>query len=79
MEILPKADGTLDCTGLFCPMPIVKTKFEMEHMRTGQVLEILADDPGFEKDLPQWCLVTGQKCLGVVKEGSIYHGYVKKS
>ncbi len=79
MEKKPNADEKIDCTGLFCPMPVVKTKFEMEKMRPGQVLEVLADDPGFEKDLPKWCEMTGEKCLGIVKEGAIYHGFVKKS
>ncbi|MCB4792878.1 MAG: sulfurtransferase TusA family protein [Elusimicrobia bacterium] len=73
-----KASKTLDCTGLFCPMPIVKTKMELETMAPGEVLEILADDPGFEKDLPSWCKVTGEKFIEMKKEGDILKGYVQK-
>jgi len=47
-----KFDKSLDCIGLFCPMPIIKTKQEIANMKSGEVLEILADDPGFEQDLP---------------------------
>ena len=73
-----KSDKTLDCVGLFCPMPIVKTRQEIQKMQSGQVLEILADDPGFEKDLPAWCNMTGEKFLGMEKEGKILKGYVIK-
>ena len=69
---------TLDCVGLFCPMPIVKMKLEIEKMNSGDVLEIIADDPGFLKDLPVWCEMTGQQLLELKKEGIILKGYVKK-
>jgi len=72
------SNKTLDCIGLFCPMPIVKTKQELAKMKSGEVLEILADDPGFEKDLPAWCNMTGEKFLGLEKEGKILKGYVMK-
>lgn len=73
-----KSDKTLDCVGLFCPMPIVKTKQEIQKIQSGQILEILADDPGFEKDLPAWCNMTGEKFLGMEKEGKILKGHVMK-
>ncbi|MEW6088022.1 MAG: sulfurtransferase TusA family protein [bacterium] len=69
---------TLDCIGLFCPMPVIKTKLELENMEPGEVLEILADDPGFEKDLPDWCSMSGEKFLALKKEGSVIKGYVMK-
>lgn len=69
---------TLDCTGLFCPMPIVQTKRELDAMKSGEILEILADDPGFEKDLPAWCRATGEVFLGMEKEGPVLKGYVRK-
>lgn len=59
-------------------MPVVKTKLELEMMKSGEVLEIVADDPGFEKDLPAWCEMTGEKFLEIKKDGSIIKGYVMK-
>ncbi len=59
-------------------MPIVKTKLELGKMKSGEVLEITADDPGFEKDLPAWCQMTGEKFLGIKKEGNLIKGYVEK-
>ncbi len=72
------ATKSLDCTGLFCPMPIVQTKRELDGMNPGEILEITADDPGFEKDLPAWCRMSGAKFLELKKEGSLLKGYVMK-
>lgn len=73
-----KIDKTLDCIGLFCPMPVVKTKLELETMNPGEVLEIISDDQGFEKDLPAWCKLSGEEFLEIKKERNIVKGYVKK-
>ena len=62
-----ESNKVLDCIGLFCPMPIIKTKIEIENMKSGEVLEILADDFGFEKDLPAWCEMSGEKFLEMKK------------
>jgi len=72
------SDRMLDCIGLFCPMPIARTKQELDKMNPGQVLEIMADDPGFEKDLPAWCRMTGEILIGMEKENGLFKGYVKK-
>ena len=49
-----KADETLDCVGLYCPMPIVKTASKVREMEPGQVLEVVADDKGIKSDMPAW-------------------------
>jgi len=41
-----KADETLDCVGLYCPMPIVKTAKKIKEIKVGDVLEVIADDKG---------------------------------
>ena len=69
---------SLDCIGLFCPMPVVKTQLTLETMNSGEILEITADDPGFERDLPAWCDMTGNKFLEMKKEGTILKGYIAK-
>jgi len=73
-----KPNKTIDCVVLYCPMPIVKTKLELEHMQPGEVLEVIADDPGIEKDLPNWCAMSNEKFLGIFKEGDKFKGYVRK-
>jgi len=73
-----KADETVDCVGLYCPVPIVHTAKKIKEMKPGQVLEVLADDKGITQDMPSWCKTTGNECLGVEAKDGIYHAYVRK-
>ena len=73
-----KSDQTLDCTGLYCPMPIVKTAKKMKDLKVGEVLEIVADDKGIKQDMPAWCETTGNECLGIEESGGEIKVYVKK-
>ena len=73
-----KADATLDCVGLYCPMPISKTAKKIKDLQEGQVLEVLADDEGIKEDMPAWCQVTGNELLGIEENKGQYKAYVKK-
>ena len=73
-----KADKTLDCVGLYCPMPIYKTAQKMKELKPGEVLEITADDKGIKKDITAWCHSTGNECLGVEEKDGEIHLFVKK-
>ena len=73
-----EADTTLDCVGLYCPMPISKTAKKIKDLQTGQVLEILADDEGIKEDLPAWCQMTGNELLKIDEEEGQFKAYVKK-
>ena len=73
-----KPDKTIDCTGLFCPMPIVHAREAIKEIQPGQVLCVHADDPGFENDLPAWCRVAGHEFISMEKAGTIFKGTVRK-
>jgi tRNA 2-thiouridine synthesizing protein A len=73
-----KPDVVLDCIGLACPMPILKTSNKIKEMKTGQVLEVQSDDDGIEKDMPAWCKITGNEYLGLAKENGEYRVFVRK-
>lgn len=73
-----KADQTLDCVGLYCPMPIVKTAEAIKKLRQNEVLEVVADDKGIKQDMPAWCQATGHEFLGV-EEGKEIRVYVRKA
>lgn len=73
-----KPDEILDCVGLACPMPIFKASNKIKEMKTGQVLEMLSDDDGIEKDMPAWCKLTGNEYLGQIKENGEYRVFVRK-
>lgn len=73
-----KADATLDCFGLLCPMPIIETAKKLKELQIGQILEIVSTDPGIKEDMPSWCQLTGHEFLGFEEEGEIIKVYVRK-
>jgi len=74
-----KADESLDCIGLYCPMPIVKTAEKIKQLKQGEVLEVVADDKGIKQDMPAWCEATGHEFLGEEEDGGEIRVYVKKA
>ena len=73
-----EADRTLDCIGLYCPTPILKTRQEMDKLPLGQVLEVLADDPAAEEDLKAWAKRAGQKLLKIERTSEGLRFFIKK-
>lgn len=73
-----KADEVLDCKGLSCPMPLLKTKKAIQKLKSGQILEVLGTDPGTKQDLPAWCEKAGHEFLGVVEEAGYTRYFIKK-
>lgn len=73
-----KADETLDCYGLLCPMPIVETNKKIKEMKENQILEVLSTDEGIKEDMPAWCRATGNEFLGVEEDGNELHVFVRK-
>ncbi len=73
------ADKTLDCLGLFCPMPIVKTREALLHMDAGQVLEMTSDDPGSVADMKSWSARTGNELLEMERNGAVFRFFVRKA
>jgi len=74
-----RANQSLDCMGLYCPMPIVKTAEKIKELKQGEILEIVADDKGIKMDMPAWCDATGHECLGIEEDSGEIKVYVKKS
>ncbi len=68
----------LDCKGLCCPMPVVKTKKAMKEMQPGEVLEMIATDPGSIPDMEAWARQTGNKLLEAKDEGDTYRFLIEK-
>ncbi|HJX04184.1 MAG TPA: sulfurtransferase TusA family protein [Thermoplasmata archaeon] len=70
-------DATLDAKGLMCPMPIVHLAKKVKEMKSGQILELLADDVGAKEDVPAWCSRTGNQLVATEEEGKILKFYIK--
>lgn len=63
-------DPTLDCRGLLCPMPIVKTDRAMRDLEPGQILRVVTTDRGAIADMPAWAADTGNTLLDWHQDGS---------
>ncbi|HXU89715.1 MAG TPA: sulfurtransferase TusA family protein [Methylomirabilota bacterium] len=73
------ADRKLDCIGLFCPMPILKTRDAVKQMDVGQILEMSSDDPASEADMQSWAARTGHELLEIDKNGAVFRFLVRKT
>lgn len=71
-------DRDLDVKGLNCPLPILRTKKALADMETGQVLRVLATDPGAQKDFPAFAKQTGNILLEQAEEDRVYVFYLKR-
>jgi len=60
-----KIHNTVDARNLSCPKPVMMSKKALEKLEIGQVLEVLATDPGSKRDIPAWAQVTGQELITV--------------
>lgn len=69
----------LDVTGTFCPLPILLAAREMRKLQTGDLLEIVGDDPGILEDMPVWCERAGNRLVEMVEEeGGVIRSLVEK-
>ena len=72
------ASQTLDARGLKCPMPVVRTSQEIKKIEVGDVLELLATDPGSVADMIAWCKSTGNELLSRDREDGIFKFYIRR-
>jgi tRNA 2-thiouridine synthesizing protein A len=63
---------TLDCTGMLCPMPVIKTSKAIKEVEIGQVLKVIATDPGSPPDMRAWARQTGNELLDSHEENGAY-------
>lgn len=69
---------TVDARGLSCPMPIVKTAQAIKTVGPGDVLEVLATDPGSTKDFVAWCRSTGNELVDQSSDGTVYRFVIRR-
>lgn len=73
-----KADAMLDCIGLFCPLPIARTKEEIENIEVGQILKVEADDPAAEEDIKRWARRAGHEILRFERSDNILSFWIRR-
>ncbi len=69
----------LDARGLNCPLPILRTKKAINGLEDGEILKIVATDPGSVKDFEAFCKQTGNELVSAAEEGSEFTFFIKKA
>jgi tRNA 2-thiouridine synthesizing protein A len=72
-------DRELDASGLNCPLPILRAKKTLADMESGQILHIIATDPGSVKDFEAFAKQTGNELMSSGEEGGKFTFKMKKS
>ena len=73
-----KFDKELDTSGLSCPLPVLKAKKTLNDMASGQVLKIIATDPGAVKDMLAFSNQTGHSLLSTNEEDKSFVFLLRK-
>ncbi len=71
-------DQELDARGLNCPLPILRAKKTLNAMSGGQILKIMATDPGSVKDFEAFAKQTGNELLDSLELDGEFHFMLKK-
>jgi tRNA 2-thiouridine synthesizing protein A len=74
-----KEDQVLDCSGMLCPMPVVKTSKAIKTMEIGQILKMIATDPGAPPDMEAWSRQTGNELLRSIQDEGKFVFYIRRS
>jgi tRNA 2-thiouridine synthesizing protein A len=68
----------VDARGLSCPMPIVKTAQAIKTIPSGELVEVLATDPGSVKDFAAWSRTTGNELVEQSADGGVYRFVLRR-
>jgi len=72
-------DQELDASGLNCPLPILRAKKTLAAMSSGQVLHVIATDPGAIKDFEAFSKQTGNELMESREDGGKFYFLIKKA
>jgi len=68
----------VDARGLSCPMPIVKTAVAIKGIPSGDLIEVVATDPGSVKDFAAWSRTTGNSLIEQTVDGGLYRFVLRR-
>jgi tRNA 2-thiouridine synthesizing protein A len=71
-DIVISPDAVLDCTGMLCPIPVIKTSKAIKQIEVGQVLKMVSTDPGAPPDMKAWSKQTGHEMIESHQEDDLY-------
>ncbi len=70
---------TLDARGLNCPLPILKTRKALDNLDSGQIMQVIATDPGTVKDIGAFCEQTGHALRATEVHGKAHIFIIRKA
>jgi tRNA 2-thiouridine synthesizing protein A len=70
---------SIDVRGLYCPEPVFRTKMEVERLKIGDTLKIVADDPESEEDISRWVNRNGHQLVSLNKTENDLEFVIKKA
>ena len=73
-----QAKQELDCQGLSCPLPILRTRQAIDELSSGEILKIICSDPGSLNDMNSWSNATGHILLSSHEDNGIYIYLIQK-
>ena len=73
-----EVDKELDVTGLDCPMPLLKAKKAINEMAEGEIIKVLATDPGSVRDFEVFAKQSGHQLLDSGLIDGVYYYYLQK-
>jgi len=74
-----KPDKSIDMIGLYCPVPLFRTREAIDTMKIGEILEVFADDPAAESDIQSFTKRTGYKLLKLEKDEDVLRFLIEKT
>jgi tRNA 2-thiouridine synthesizing protein A len=77
--MLETSNATLDARGLNCPLPILQTRKQLATLESGELLEMIASDPGSQKDIESFCRQTGHQLIQSQSENGEFRFLIRKS
>ena len=72
-------DSLMDCSGMNCPLPVLKTKKAIDDMNSGEILKMISTDPGSINDVNAFTKRTGHELLESIAEDGDYTFFIRKS
>ncbi len=70
---------SIDVRGLYCPEPVFRTKMEVERLKIGDILKVVADDPESEEDISRWVNRNGHQLISLNKNDKDLEFVIKKT
>ncbi len=71
-------ERVIDCLGLYCPEPIFRTRMALDEMESGEVLEVIADDPAAEEDMKSLVKRLGHELISLDVEEDVIRIRIRK-